>query len=128
MIEVAMVFDKEGRPIFWPSTGTETSGSIPDDRSLWDYIWENRERIGGVAHTHPWSGEAHPSHTDLTTYAAIEAGLGKRLCWPVVTMTEVRYFGYADPAQDYEEYTPEFAVNEAWLHGINEMRRLSQGG
>ena len=92
MIEVAMVFDREGRAIFWPSPKDSSGGSIPDSRTLWDRLWENRHNLGGICHTHPWDGPASPSHTDVTTFAAIEAGLGKRLTWPIVTMTHVGFF------------------------------------
>lgn len=89
MIETALVFDLEGKTICFHEPRGRTSGSIPDTRSLWDILWENRERLGGVAHTHPWDGPAHPSITDVTTFDALERGLGKHLLWPVVTFTEV---------------------------------------
>ncbi len=91
MMEVALVFDLNGNTIHWHEPPGRSGGSIPDTRSLWDILWENRERLGGVAHTHPWDGPAYPSHTDLTTFDAIERGLGKHLLWPVVTFTEVLY-------------------------------------
>ena len=74
----------------------------PDHRSdagtiLWEVLWDNREILGGVAHTHPWSGAAGPSGTDVTTFAAVEKGLGQKLVWPVVTFTEVGYFEWVGP-------------------------------
>ena len=87
--EVGLVFDQQGKTIYW--FGGRSSSSIPDTRSLWDILWENRDRLGGVAHTHPWDGAAAPSMTDLTTFDAIERGLGAHLLWPVVTFTEVAY-------------------------------------
>lgn len=62
-----------------------SGGSLPDDRSLWDFIWENRDGISGIAHSHPGSGTPSPSHTDVTTFAAIEAALGKRLDWWIIS-------------------------------------------
>jgi hypothetical protein len=91
MMETALVFDLNGNTIHWHEPPGRSGGSIPDTRSLWDILWENRERLGGVAHTHPWDGPAYPSNTDLTTFDAIERGLGKHLLWPVVTFTEVLY-------------------------------------
>lgn len=92
MIETAMVFDDQGGTILWHEPCGRTAGSIPDTRDLWEVIWENRGRLGGIAHTHPWDGEAWPSLTDVTTFDAIERALGKRLLWPIATFTEVRYF------------------------------------
>lgn len=91
MMETALVFDLHGNTIHWHEPQGRSGGSLPDSRSLWDVLWENRERLGGVAHTHPWDGPAHPSGTDTTTFDAIERGLGKRLLWPVVTFTDVVY-------------------------------------
>ena len=91
MMETALVFDRNGKTICFHEPAGRSSGSIPDTRSLWDIVWENRGNLGGVAHTHPWDGPAHPSMTDVTTFDAIERGLGQHLLWPVVTFTEVAY-------------------------------------
>lgn len=88
MIETGVVLDKNGEVLFWHEPPGRTSGSIPDDPDLWTRIWEARDIIGGHAHTHPWAGPAYPSEEDLTTYLAIERGLGRKLQWYVVTMTE----------------------------------------
>jgi len=92
VIEVALVFDSMGDPIHWHVPLEATSGAIPDSRELWDVLWENRKRLGGVAHTHPWVGSALPSDTDITTFSSIESGIGRHLVWPVVTLSEVNYF------------------------------------
>jgi hypothetical protein len=70
---------------------------LPDSHELWEILWASREELGGVAHTHPWDGPAGPSHTDVTTFAAVEAGLGKRLIWPIVTFTQVDYYEWVGP-------------------------------
>ena len=94
-----------------------------------DRIWSNRDRIGGVAHTHPWEGTTSPSSTDLTTFAAIEAGLGKRLYWPIVTMTHVEFFTYFDDANGYGRVMDvNFRDAEHWHDVIRTMRLLSRGG
>jgi len=102
-MESAMVFDKLGQVIFWHLPPDRSQGAIPDSKDLWSILWETRECLGGVAHTHPWDGESWMSHTDVTTFAAIEAGLGKRLIWPIVTFTEVGYFEWVGP--DRLDYT-----------------------
>ena len=58
---------------------------LPDSRSLWDEIWDNRHNLLGVAHTHPGSGPPWPSLTDLTTFHAVENGLGRDLVWFIAT-------------------------------------------
>lgn len=97
MMEAGLVFDKHGGLIHWHLPPDRSAGALPDSRTLWDILWDNREILGGVAHTHPWSGAAGPSGTDLTTFAAVEKGLGQKLVWPVVTFTEVGYFEWVGP-------------------------------
>jgi hypothetical protein len=127
MIEVAMVFDKDGKAIFWPSV-PGSAGSIPDNRNLWDRLWESRDILGGVAHTHPWDGPSGPSGTDVTTFAAIEAGLGQTLVWPIVTMTHISYYERSDGDYRLHLYPPHFEESEEWMKNIEEMRRLSRNG
>ena len=91
-MEAGLVFSFHGDPLYWHTPEDRTSGSLPDSRALWDFLWLHRAIVGGVAHTHPWSGSAAPSNTDVTTFAAIEAGLGERFVWPIVTFTEVKYY------------------------------------
>jgi hypothetical protein len=102
MVEVGLVFNFHGGLIHWHLPPGRSAGSLPDSRNLWEIIWENRETIGGVAHTHPWNGSPGPSSVDVTTFAALEQGLGLRLVWPIVTFTEVGYFEWVGPGRlDY---------------------------
>lgn len=101
-METGLVFARWGRPIHWHVPPDRSMGALPDSRDLWKILWENRHDLGGVAHTHPWSGSAGPSQTDVTTFAAVEAGLGQRLVWPIVTFSEVGYFLWIGPERlDY---------------------------
>jgi proteasome lid subunit RPN8/RPN11 len=81
MLEVGVLIGLDGSPIFWHEPPERTAVSLPDSRKLWDVIWENRKTISGFAHSHPGSGIPCPSEEDITTFAAIEAGLGTRLNW-----------------------------------------------
>jgi len=102
MKETRLVFDLEGKTINWPHDPNALPGYLPDSHDLWDFLMANRERLGGVAHTHPWEGDAIPSWVDVTTFSAIERGLGKRLLWPIVTFTDVGVFEWAGPDEyDY---------------------------
>lgn len=101
-MESALVFNKHGCVLFWHLPADRSQGAIPDSKELWQLLWENREHLGGVAHTHPWNGDPWFSQTDVTTFAAVEAGLGKRLIWPVVTFSSIGYFEWVGPGElDY---------------------------
>ncbi len=122
VIEVALVFDVEGRVLYWHLPPGRSGGAIPDSRNLWEVLWENRERLGGVAHTHPWYGDTGPSGTDVTTFAAIEAGLGKRLLWPIVTFDRVVMLKWSGPEKfSYSRFTE----GTLRVDGIERLRDLS---
>lgn len=123
MIEVALVVDLEGKTLRWHLPPGRSGGYVPDSHDLWEFIWNNRDRIGGVAHTHPWNGTAGPSQTDVTTFAAIEEALGKRLVWPVVTFTDAGYFAWVGPNKlDYQRLSP-----PPWrVVDVDELRQKSR--
>ena len=80
-IETGVLVSITGEPIYWHLPPGRNSAYLPDSRNLWEVIWENRDNVLGFAHSHPGSGIPGPSWEDLTTFAAVEAALGKRLCW-----------------------------------------------
>lgn len=128
MIEVAVVFSSYGRLVHWHEPPGRSMVWIPDSRNLWDVLWENRRYLGGVAHTHPWSRAAAPSPTDLTTFRAVEDGLGRRLVWPIATLGEVAYW-MRDPDGSYsprevKEALPgmNYEDREAWEFLVHELR------
>jgi hypothetical protein len=88
--------------------------------------------LGGVAHSHPWEGEAHPSGTDVSTFRAIELGLGKRLLWPIVTLSEVRYYAVNPLTQECCEvqslYLSPAVYNQQWSDCISALQRKSREG
>ena len=86
--EAAVVIDQDDQPTYCHLTEGRTAASIPDSRDLWMVLWSGRERLAGVAHTHP-AGVDQPSGIDLVTFRACEDGLGRRLSWWIVTPTEV---------------------------------------
>ena len=127
MIEVALVFDKQGRALFWPAPDGNTSGSIDDSSNLWDRIWRNRVEVGGVAHTHPWNGSPFPSETDTNTWHAIERALGRKLIWPIVSMDDVTYFRrfQKDGVEFYQAVNFKPKNTTHWMENVIELRRLS---
>jgi len=127
MIECAFVFDTDGKVIHWHLPPGRTGGSIPDTRDLWEVMWDNRDRLGGVAHTHPWRGISGPSGTDVTTFAACEAALGKRLVWPIVTLDAVACFFWKGPEKHRYEAVPDDESPFFSVEDLAQLRGLSLG-
>ncbi|MBT3219764.1 MAG: hypothetical protein HN348_11780 [Proteobacteria bacterium] len=95
MRETAVVIGSDGQVLYWHAPLKRTMVAIPDTRALWDVLWQHREQLLGVAHTHP--GIPAPSQEDLTTFAACEAGLGRRLKWWILTADRARCFAWKGP-------------------------------
>ncbi len=137
MIELAFVFGEAGNILHWHEPLGCTSGSIPDDRNLWDVLWSRRNVLGGVAHIHPGSGMPQPSHTDVTTFSAIERALGRHLMWPIATSNYTDYFVYNEQANRYidawigwcagNKGGPQFVFEPHWLASLDELRRRATG-
>jgi len=89
VLETIVVFDLNGKAIYWHTPNDRSAGYVPDSDDLWDFLWENRHRVGGYAHTHPGYGGVRPSGIDLTTFDAIEKGLGKHLLWPILSFDKM---------------------------------------
>jgi len=123
--ETIVVFDTDGKAIYWHEPDDRSAGYVPDSDDLWDFLWANKDRLGGYAHTHPWSGRAAPSSTDLTTFAAIEMGMGKHLLWPIVTFSGmicvVRNPSYEDGGAMWTNAGP-LTIEFDW---VDELRRKS---
>ena len=81
MMEVGVLIDNDGQPFYWHQPRNRSVTALPDSLDLWEVIWQNRHRLAGFAHSHPGKGKPWPSYTDITTFAAVEAALGKRLSW-----------------------------------------------
>jgi len=99
MLEAAVVIGVGGIPIYWHTPNDRTVVSLPDDRQLWDVIWEHRGNVIGVAHSHPGGGSPLPSETDITTFSAIELALGRRLEWPIVSADEMITASWCGPGK-----------------------------
>jgi hypothetical protein len=81
-IEVCFLLG-EGDVVLW-SDASASPTALPDSRARWEAIWERRDRIVEIAHTHPLGG-AFFSAEDETTMRAIDSGLGRELRYAVVT-------------------------------------------
>jgi len=121
MREAGVVIDSDGAPIFWHSPENRSVVSLPDSRLLWDVLWEYRESVEGVAHSHPGGGIPGPSYEDVTTFAAVEAGLGRRLLWWIASSDAVVVLWWVGPERlAYAKVTLEEVP--PWA---DELRRLS---
>jgi len=110
MMEAGVVIDRDGEPIHWHVPAGRTAGSLPDSRELWDVLWSNRDRLAGVAHSHPGGGIPGPSHEDVTTFSAVELALGRRLDWWITSADAVVVLRWQGPDKyDYraERVDPE---------------------
>ncbi len=126
MVETAVVVEPNGAVLYWHEPRRRTATALPDSRALWLVLWEARERLGGVAHTHPGVGPPHPSAEDLTTFAACEEGLGRRLSWWIATATDCVAFVWVGPGR--LDYTPAPAGHTPWLDELRTRSTHSAGG
>jgi len=96
MREGALVLDHRKQIIYWHFPEDRTSGYIPDSNKFWEFLWSNREVVKYIAHSHPGGGIPHPSTEDLTTFRAIELGLGKHIIWYIMSedsLVEIQWRG-----------------------------------
>ncbi len=84
-MEDAAVVARDGTVRYWHSPENRAYAALPDSPELWDVIWGSREEIEGIAHTHPGEGYPVPSRTDLTTFEAVEKGIGRRIKWWILS-------------------------------------------
>ena len=122
MREAAILINIWGCGIFQHHPENASVIAIPDNKTFWDFIWENREQVAGIAHSHPGNGETWYSKEDMTTFAAIEESLGKRLYWPIVTSDSLSTFGWLGPNRYDYDLVKDHIDNNFW---IDELRRIS---
>lgn len=125
-IETGVLINKQGEPIHWHLPPGRNSGYLPDSRDLWDIIWENRDNLLGFAHSHPGAGETGPSWEDITTFSAVERGLGRRLVWWITSEDRLAVLHWKGPGQhDYSlgQIDPHLEARYPW---VVELRQLSE--
>lgn len=118
--EVACIVDCDGNVLLWKNGRT---AAVDDDAEFWHMLWENKHRIKIVAHTHPGRGIPIPSHEDVTTFAAVEAALGRRLEWWIVSADSVtKHTWFGNGEMSYEDINIEMDTPPTW---VDELRRRS---
>jgi proteasome lid subunit RPN8/RPN11 len=80
---VCFVISTDG-DVLWSDASTSPV-ALPDSRARWEAIWNNRERLGMIAHTHPVGPHAF-SQEDVTTMEALTVALGKAVPFAVVSV------------------------------------------
>ena len=134
MIEAGLVIGYDYTVLRQHIPSGRTSGSIPDDGALWYFLWENRDRVFGFAHSHPGSGIPVASHTDLTTFAAIEQALARRLAWWIASNSHVSLIqqldghGYTCVAVHEFGSCPSVSSTFTLYPWLRELQELSQRG
>lgn len=69
--------------VLW-SDASDSPLALPDSRARWEAIWSRRDEIVELAHSHPVGPDAF-SPEDVTTMHALDAALGRRLRFSLVT-------------------------------------------
>jgi len=85
MKEAGLVIDLNGRVIYQHLPEGRSSGYLPDSRTLWEVLWENRQNLLGFAHSHSGYGVPSPSFEDITTFRPVDQALGRDLHWWIAT-------------------------------------------
>jgi hypothetical protein len=101
--EVLFLLDDDDA-ILW-SDASQSPIALPDSRTRWEAIWRLRERLAEIAHTHP-IGPAAFSREDETTMAALDAALGRRLRYSVVTPRTMIRRDVSDPSVHIVSHEP----------------------
>jgi Prokaryotic homologs of the JAB domain len=84
--EVCFLIGHHGTVLWRDLSGR--AAALPDSRARWEAIWRHRAELAEIAHSHP-RGPACFSAEDLTTMAAVDDALGRRLSYCVVTADKV---------------------------------------
>jgi len=132
MLEACVVLSTSGSICFEHCPEGRSAGYIPDSAVLWEVLWDRREALGGVAHSHPGTGIPAPSHTDLSTFAAVECALGRRLTWWISSSTDTIALVWGGPDRLHyvaEQIHPEpdWVSRLRALSHINPRHENSQG-
>lgn len=102
-MEAALVIGQNDEILYEHIPAGRSAGSLPDSRDLWDVLWEHRQVLAGVAHSHPGRGNPWPSGTDATTFDAVELGLGRPLTWWICTRDRCFALNLRDTSRTWVE-------------------------
>jgi hypothetical protein len=77
----------EGERVLW-ADASDSPTALPDSRVRWEAIWNHREELTEIAHSHP-NGPERFSAEDEETMAALASALGRSPRFSVVTPASV---------------------------------------
>jgi hypothetical protein len=83
--EVCLLIGKGGA-VLW-SDASDSPVALPDSRARWEAIWNLRDELEVIAHSHP-VGPAAFSAEDTSTMEALDSALGKSMRYMVVAPTK----------------------------------------
>jgi hypothetical protein len=83
MREVCFLVGDEGQ-VLWSDAGS--AAALPDSPARWQAIWQLRDQLLEIAHSHP-IGPLAFSQEDETTMAALTLALGRALRFSIVAPT-----------------------------------------
>ncbi len=81
MREVCFLIGKGGAVLY--ADASNSPAALPDSRDRWEAIWQHRDEIEAIVHSHPVGPSAF-SAEDESTMAAIDSALGKPMRYCVV--------------------------------------------
>ena len=82
MREVCLLIGRGGA-ILWADASTSPA-ALPDSRARWQAIWQHRDELEDIVHSHPM-GPAAFSAEDESTMEALDSALGRAMRYSVVT-------------------------------------------
>jgi hypothetical protein len=71
-----------GDAILW-ADASNSAAALPDSRPRWESIWQHRDELEAIVHSHP-VGPAAFSAEDESTMEAIDSALGRAMRYCVV--------------------------------------------
>jgi hypothetical protein len=81
MREVCFLIGRGGAILY--ADASDSPAALPDSRDRWEAIWECREELEAIVHSHPVGPSAF-SAEDESTMEAIDVALGKPIRYCVV--------------------------------------------
>lgn len=81
MREVCFLISRGGAVIY--ADASNSPAALPDSRDRWEAIWQHRDELEAIVHSHPVGPSAF-SAEDESTMEAIDSALGKAMRYCVV--------------------------------------------
>jgi hypothetical protein len=124
MQEVCFLIGRGGAILH--ADASNNPAALPDARSRWEAIWEHREELEIIAHSHP-TGPAAFSAEDESTMEAIDGALGRPVRYCVVA-PRVTIARTGDAATETISPEPWWAHLMRLASGMHERTGLDRSG